>query len=613
MYFRFKRVESAVTKPVLGTTWLSDCRLLFLDHKPIGRVLVGKFSGHWGGVLYLTITSEPDLLRRDNRLTELAPGLYVDILPDSHVTEGPEMDFKPGVREIHEFLRKLQTKRVRKDRENEWRIRSNTIRKIIDVADRIDSGRYEIFAYDPNDPKERFNAIDEALTVPQETDELLVRTPDTANGGISIKEANLFVQHIAQYRQHAVRTQEVDVDRVTEKIGKFYRLFGLEAPPVVILPNPLSATIAGNFATVLLYSEKHGIDASDFEQRTNKTDLFSKYITKLMFTSASWSTQQAMDELTFRSVVNLIERDFITNRFADDALRILRNEIPRQVAGDFAELETTYVDPSWTISPESIQDAINVVLSNPIDFARNSQKKKLIALIKHMAKSLSKGDGYLEQLLMRFRLAGTDVLLESSIPTVVSFGMNVLGLKLPIYELYGEWENLVLEGAGFVMHRDFCFVSNFPEFIEMDERNRLHCQTGPAIKWRDGWCVNYWHGVSVPKWVIESPEKITIETINAATNQEFRRVMIEQYGVGRYLIDSGATELQRDKFGVLYCQRIDQGEPLSIVRVINSTPEPDGTYKEYFLRVPPHMRSAEEAVAWTFGLEPDDYNPIVET
>jgi hypothetical protein len=276
-------------------------------------------------------------------------------------------------------------------------------------------------------------------------------------------------------------------------------------------------------------------------------------------------------------------------------------------------METSYVDPSWTISTESIQNAINAVLSTPTEIAPNTQGKKLTALIEQMAKSLSKGDGYLEKLLLRFRRAGTDVLLESSIPTVVSFGMNVLGLKLPVHEIYREWEKLVLEGAAFVMHRDFCFVSNFPEFIEMDDRNRLNCQTGPAIKWRDGWCVNYWHGTSVPKWLIDSPEKITIKAINAASNQEFRRVMIEQYGVGRYLIDSGAAEVQRDKFGVLYCQRIDDGEPLAMVRVNNSTPEPDGSIKEYFLRVPPHMRSAEEAVAWTFGLTQEEYNPSIET
>jgi hypothetical protein len=51
-----------------------------------------------------------------------------------------------------------------------------------------------------------------------------------------------------------------------------------------------------------------------------------------------------------------------------------------------------------------------------------------------------------------------------------------------------------------------------------------------------------------------------------------------------------------------------------MLRVENSTPEPDGTYKFYFIRVPPDMRTAQQAVAWTFGMEdPKDYEPDFET
>ena len=37
------------------------------------------------------------------------------------------------------------------------------------------------------------------------------------------------------------------------------------------------------------------------------------------------------------------------------------------------------------------------------------------------------------------------------------------------------------------------------------------------------------------------------------------------------------------------------------------------TKRQYFLRVPPEMRTAREAVAWSFGIDPDDYVPAVET
>jgi hypothetical protein len=49
------------------------------------------------------------------------------------------------------------------------------------------------------------------------------------------------------------------------------------------------------------------------------------------------------------------------------------------------------------------------------------------------------------------------------------------------------------------------------------------------------------------------------------------------------------------------------------VEVVNGTREPDGTHKHYFLRVPPTMLAAREAVAWTYGLSAEAYQPRIRT
>ena len=49
------------------------------------------------------------------------------------------------------------------------------------------------------------------------------------------------------------------------------------------------------------------------------------------------------------------------------------------------------------------------------------------------------------------------------------------------------------------------------------------------------------------------------------------------------------------------------------VRIANSSPDPDGTYKVYYLKVPPWMAGGRNAVAWTFGFHNHGYQPIVET
>lgn len=50
-----------------------------------------------------------------------------------------------------------------------------------------------------------------------------------------------------------------------------------------------------------------------------------------------------------------------------------------------------------------------------------------------------------------------------------------------------------------------------------------------------------------------------------------------------------------------------------MVEVVNSTPEPDGTHRTYYLRVPPSIRIARPGVAWTFGVDEADYHPEKQT
>jgi hypothetical protein len=89
--------------------------------------------------------------------------------------------------------------------------------------------------------------------------------------------------------------------------------------------------------------------------------------------------------------------------------------------------------------------------------------------------------------------------------------------------------------------------------------------------------------------------------------------MLEHFGYDRYLRDSGASQVNRDECGILWRVDLPGDEPLVMVEVVNSTPEPDGTSRTYFLRVPPWVSTAREAVAWTFGLEADEYSPLAQT
>ena len=156
-----------------------------------------------------------------------------------------------------------------------------------------------------------------------------------------------------------------------------------------------------------------------------------------------------------------------------------------------------------------------------------------------------------------------------------------------------------------------CIMTERPIEMHRDNRGRLDNQEGMAIRYPDGWGFYSSHGTWIPAEVIT--EDITIDAIESEPNVEVRRVMIERFGLANYLKWGNAIKLHQDKCGTLYRLNLRGDEPIVVVQVINSTPEPDGTYNEYFLRVPPSMTRARQAVAWTFGLAEEQYYPVAET
>jgi len=213
-------------------------------------------------------------------------------------------------------------------------------------------------------------------------------------------------------------------------------------------------------------------------------------------------------------------------------------------------------------------------------------------------------------------------------PASVSYMHDVCGLDLgDLQERAEAYAKTAMSCSWWWPHTEFIIACDRPRVIARDGQGRLHREDGPAVEYRDGWGVYSWHGVAVPADVILHPESITVVDIEKTTNVEIRRVKTERYGHGRYIEDSGAKKLHEDEFGVLYRKDIPNDEPLVMVRVKNTTPEADGTYKFYYLTVHPELRpllggnrfgepqspTARNAVASTFGLRGEEYAPSRES
>jgi hypothetical protein len=171
------------------------------------------------------------------------------------------------------------------------------------------------------------------------------------------------------------------------------------------------------------------------------------------------------------------------------------------------------------------------------------------------------------------------------------------------------WAQTTRSGGWWWPLKGAVVLTERPKYLKLDEEGRLHNPNGPAIVYPDGWTICAIHGVRVPERVITG--QFDARDITGEENAEVRRVMIERFGPGEYLRDAGAILVDESEWGKLWRAELADDEPLVMVEVVNSTPEPDGSFKDYWLRVPPTVATAHEAVAWTFDVP--NYEPAVQT
>lgn len=179
--------------------------------------------------------------------------------------------------------------------------------------------------------------------------------------------------------------------------------------------------------------------------------------------------------------------------------------------------------------------------------------------------------------------------------------------EVDLHEIEGLVEVAKECGWGIFMD-EVSLVSEKPEQLHLDSQTRLHNTEGPAFSFRDGFKIYSVNGVVVPEDIIEDRSSLTVDRIDKESNAEIKRIMINLFGQDNYLMAGGAEVIDNDpEFGTLYKKHIE-GDPedLLMVKVVNATPEPEPDengnpiYKDYFLRVPPTVKTAQEAVEWTF-------------
>ena len=193
--------------------------------------------------------------------------------------------------------------------------------------------------------------------------------------------------------------------------------------------------------------------------------------------------------------------------------------------------------------------------------------------------------------------------------------MQLIGVNLDV-----EGLSTVARNAGWWWPmRDTVILTDRPDTLHRDPQGRLHCETGPALRYRDGWAIHAIHGVRVPADLIETgwDVKRTLEEDNA----EVRRAAIELTGWDRFIADAGLT---------LVASAPDPGNPphelelydlpdrlrdmyddqARILLCTNGSVEPDGTRRRYGLPVPAHHNDPVAAAADLYGWPAEAYRRL---
>ena len=143
-----------------------------------------------------------------------------------------------------------------------------------------------------------------------------------------------------------------------------------------------------------------------------------------------------------------------------------------------------------------------------------------------------------------------------------------------------------------------------------DDEHRLHCETGPAVLYRDGFSIYAWHGVVIPgEWI--NGKLPTANEAVAWPNMEQRNAACELIGWHHILKELNAKLIDKDDdktIGELYEVDLPDHGKAKFIKVFDPCAS-----RTHAIRTDDHVKTALEGNALTWGLTPEEYRPEVQT
>jgi len=176
------------------------------------------------------------------------------------------------------------------------------------------------------------------------------------------------------------------------------------------------------------------------------------------------------------------------------------------------------------------------------------------------------------------------------------FFNHICGLRKETEKLQGLW--LQAQSAGWYLpHRNICWVSERHNILNINKQGRLHCETGIALAYPDGWGIHALNGVRMkPEYVLTPADKITPQIILAEENVDQRRELIRKVGVGR-LASCGKSVEKNNEYELIDMSPVFTGIQYA-PHLLMKNPSVDAWHLEGVGR---ECRTIEQALNWRAG------------
>jgi hypothetical protein len=194
----------------------------------------------------------------------------------------------------------------------------------------------------------------------------------------------------------------------------------------------------------------------------------------------------------------------------------------------------------------------------------------------------------------------------------LDFCISVLNLPHSYARNWIVFQSIVRDCGLIYPYDKVCIVCEKPIALSVDSNHRLHAEGKPAVQFADGVSIYAYHGVILPEWYGRlHPDQWQSKWVLKEQNAEVRRALIQGITYDRICQELAVRELDSSQEYTLLSIEFDDdfdwvgnAKPVYLLKMTCPS-----TGHIHALRVPPNVRSAQEAIRWVnWGTDPEEFS-----